>query len=246
MTSRRYLPLVACFAAMAVVIAPSPQVIRVIVGIAFVLLVPGYALSRALVGARGPKGETAALTIALSISIAGLAGLLLALFHDFGRAQFVAVLALVTVVAATAEIVQRRQGTVTPTVNRSSIRTFAVMAVVASVLGLILIFAFRQDARSVQTQQRHSSVALAAVREHHALKVQVIAGGTAPFSGTVWLEGSSSRLATWTLRSLQPGETWSAVMSVVPAGPLRVTLVGSANLRFLSVAPVAKPGTTTS
>ena len=120
----------------------------------------------------------------------------------------------------------------------------AVLAVlVAVVVVLILIIAFRQDMASASAQRRDTPVALAAVRDNASLKVEVIAGGTAPFSGTVALEDSSSRLATWTLRALRPGESWATVVPLAPAGPLKdVHVTDRSGLRSLTIAPLASHG----
>jgi hypothetical protein len=241
MTLRRYLPVLVGAVAVALVIAPAPQAIRVVAGVAFVLLIPGYALGRALVGAKGPAGETAVLSIALSLSAAGLAGLLLALFHDFGRAQIIAVLALIAVGAAAVAISRDRLGTDRQQVNRVSVRALAVATAATAAVVLILIVAFGRDGASAVAQQRYSSVALAAVRGNDSLKVEVIAGGTAPFSGTVSVQAMSSTLATWTVRGVRPGDSWTTLLSSAPAGALKVTLVGDNELRVLRVAPLASP-----
>ena len=68
-------------------------------------------------------------------------------------------------------------------------------------------------------------------------------GQTAPFSGTVALEDSSSRLATWTLRALRPGESWATVVPLAPAGPLKdVHVTDRSGLRSLTIAPLASHG----
>lgn len=234
-----------CAVAVTLVIAPAPHAIRVVAGVVF-LLIPGYALGRALVGANGPAGESAVLSIALSLSAAGLAGLLLALFHDFGRVQIIAVLALITVGAAAVAISRHRLGTDLRQVNRVSVRNLAVGTAATAAVVLILIVAFGRDTSSAIAQQRHSSVALAAVRGNDALRVEIIAGGTAPFSGTVSVQTMSSTLATWTVREVRPGHSWTTLLSSAPAGALKVTLVGDNELRVVRVAPLASPGASTS
>jgi len=236
---RRALVLLVGAFTLALVFASVPHGLQVAAGVALVLLIPGYALGRAMVGVKGPVGETAVLSIAVSVSVAGLGGLLLALFHEFGRLQFIALLSLISV-GATA-VTMRRSGVraALPAVGLLTRRAIALTAVAAVITIAILIVAFQRDVASARVQQRDSSVALAAVRDKASLKVEVIAGLASPFSGSASLRSASSIVASWTIRELRPGESWTQFVTGAPTGALRITLLGRQGvIRVINVAPV--------
>jgi hypothetical protein len=239
MTPRQWSATLGAAVLLVVTLLPVPVPVRAVAGVLFVVLVPGLAVRAALIGGRGPAGERAVVAIAAGLSVAGLGGLLLALVGGLGRWQF---LLLETAAAAVAGIaaLRRSSSATDPSERRPPIGSWAVAVgtVAAVVVVVVVSLAFAQDAASARAQAQRNSVALAAVRKGSQLELQVIAGGTMSFSGSVSLGSPGATPMTWPVPALAPGATWSVDVTP-PPGALRATLESQRiELRSLSIAPV--------
>jgi hypothetical protein len=233
-------PLGASAVALALVLVPGPLFLRAIGGVPLLLFLPGFALAAALIGFDGPAGETALVSVALSVAVTGLGGLVLALAHDFGRSGIIAIDATVALGAGSIASLRVRRRPHPPG-SRTGIPT-KILVVAGTALSIVIVVAaFRLDVPSARSAQRQTTVALSAVQAGHSLHIEVTAPGTASFSGTLELQGSAAVLETWTVPALPPGGRWAPSPSVsLPANAAPLQLVLShdgAAVRVLDLTP---------
>ena len=242
----RYVPVLVAITVVALLIAPCPKIVEVVAGVSLVLLIPGYALGRAILSSEGPVGESTTLSICVSLAVAGIIALSLALFHVFGRMELIASLTLVSAGAGVAAHIRGRLMLDSSATRPFPVRAVALGAVVVALASLILTLAFERDSASSAAQLSNSSVALAAVRENASLQIQVLPSNAFRFSGMVLLKSMSVTVDTWAVREVGPGGQWTVVVPNAPFGSLQVILMrGGAQLRILHVSPIAEPGGST-
>jgi hypothetical protein len=206
--NRASLPLVATILALGLSLSSGPEVLRAIGGISLLLFVPGFAISFALFGPDRSVADTVLVSLAASVAVTGLGGLVLALAHTFTRPEIIAVNG--TLSLATASIAAWRFRHDSPPSRPSGRAGTRILVVYGSVLGVaILVAAFSLDATSETHALKETSVALSAARHGATLGIEVVAPGNASFSGTLELKKASTVLRTWSVEKLPPGRSWT-------------------------------------
>jgi Protein of unknown function (DUF1616) len=224
--NRAALPLVSAILALGLAVNSGPEFLRVVGGLSLLLFVPGFAISVALFGPERSAGDTVLVSLAASIAVTGIGGLVLGLAHAFNRPEIIAVDATVSLASAIVAAWRFRRDS-RPDRPSGRIGT-RITVVTGTVLGIaILVAAFAIDATSATHELRETSVALSAARHGGTLGIEVIAPGNASFSGTVELKRASTVLQTWTVERLPAGRRWTPSHPVPignGSGPLQLTL----------------------
>jgi uncharacterized membrane protein len=104
------LPLIAAFAVAATIAAlvDAPAAVRVVLNVPLVLVLPGYALIAALIPRRTARAELAALSLATSLGLAAVAGVVIAAFRvPLSATSWSLLLAAVTLIGVVVAAVRR-------------------------------------------------------------------------------------------------------------------------------------------
>jgi hypothetical protein len=247
--NRTSLPLVSAILALGFALSSGPEFLRAIGGISLLLFVPGFAISVALFGQERSAADTVLVSLAASIAVTGIGGLVLGLAHAFNRPEIIAVDATVSLGSASiaAWRFRRDSGSARPS-GRIGTR---IVVVTGTVLGVaILVAGFAIDTTSATHELRETSVALSAARHGETLGIEVVAPGNASFSGTVELKRASTVLRTWTVDKLRPGRRWTPSRPVPigkGSGSLQLTLShDGSQVRVMHIlVPPSRPGRST-
>jgi hypothetical protein len=247
--NRASLPLVSAILALGFALNSGPEFLRAIGGISLLLFVPGFAISVALFGPERSAGDTVLVSLAASIAVTGLGGLVLGLAHAFNRPEIIAVDATVSLACAFVATWRFRHHA-GPDRPSGRIAT-KITVLTGTALGIaILVAGFAIDTTSATHELRETSVALSAARHGGTLGIEVVAPGDASFSGTVELKRASTVLQSWTVDKLPAGRRWTPSHPVSignGSGPLQLTLShDGSQVRVMNIVlPPSHPGRST-
>lgn len=224
-------------AATTALLKSGPELIRGGLSVPFVLFLPGYALSAALLpSGRTGLAERLALSIGLSISLAVLGGLLLNLLPSGLTAGSWRLLLLGVTLSCAAYALWRRETSQVPgpgaLVTQISVREAALVSSAALLIGLALglgAIGLNPTASSAPHNASFTQFWAFAQRTGQQQRVQVGLHNyeDQPVTYRVTLESGGSVFAEWPQVTIANGESWQA-QAAVPQNLVKNEIIADA------------------